>query len=256
MLIDTHCHTYYSEDKNAPEILQECKVNNIKVILNGIDKKSNKEIIELSKKFNNVYAAIGYDHSVVNKITQKDIDLLESQIINENIIALGEIGLDYYYTKDNMKEQKELFIKQLDLANKYNLPVIIHCREAERDVYEILKNRNNKGSIHCFSGSIELAKKFNQIGFYIGIDGPITYKKNEYLRNMVKGIDINKILIETDSPYLSPEPVRGCTNSSLNLKYIVNQIAKVLNLSYDEVKRITSNNAIKLFELNKYDKID
>jgi TatD DNase family protein len=249
MLIDTHAHTYYLEDENADEILKECQRNNIKVILNGIDKESNKQVIELSKKFNNVYAAIGYDHSVVNKITDEDLKLLEEQIKIEKIVAIGEIGLDYYWTKDNKEQQKDLFIKQLDLAKKYDLPVIIHSRDAVQDVFDILKSRNNKGSIHCYSGSTEMAKEFIKIGFYIGIDGPITFKNNKKQKEMIKEIDINHILVETDSPYLSPEPKRGQKNSSLNLKYIVKKIADELSMEYDEIEKITSNNATTLFDL-------
>ncbi len=251
MLIDTHAHTYYSEDENAEKILMECKEKNIKVILNGIDKDSNEEVINLSKKFSNVYAAIGYDHSVVDNISDDDIKLLEKQIKEENITAIGEIGLDYYWIKDNKEKQKELFIKQLDLAEKYDLPVIIHSRDAVNDVYEILKSRHNKGSIHCYSGSIDMAKKFINIGFYIGIDGPITFKNNRKQKEMIKEIDLNHILLETDSPYLTPEPNRGQKNSPLNLKYIAKTISEELEISIENIENITSNNANTLFDLNK-----
>lgn len=250
MIIDTHCHIYYNECENAEEIIKQCKKQNIKIILNGIDKESNKQILELSKKYDNVYAAIGYDHSVVNKITDEDINLLEEQIKNNDVIAIGEIGLDYHWVKDNKDIQKRLFIRQIDLAIKYNLPIIVHSRDAVQDVYDILKNKNVKGSIHCYSGSKEMAKEFIKIGFYIGIDGPITFKNNKKQRDMVKDIDINHILVETDSPYLSPEPLRGEKNTSLNLKYIINQIAIECGLTYEEARGITTNNAIRLFDLN------
>ena len=250
MLIDTHSHTYYSEDKDAENILKECEENNIKIILNGIDKSSNKEVIELSKKFSNVYAAIGYDHSVVDSIKEEDIKLLEKQIKEEKIIAIGEIGLDYYWIKDNKEKQKKLFIKQLDLAEKYNLPVIVHSRDAVNDVYEILKNRKNKGSIHCYSGSIEMAKKFIDIGFYIGVDGPITFKNNKKQKELIREINLNHILVETDSPYLTPEPNRGKKNSPLNLKYIIKTISEELNKNVEDVENITFNNARMLFDLD------
>lgn len=249
MIIDTHCHIYYSEVENAEEIIKECKKNNIVMILNGIDKKSNLEVLELSKKYDNVYAAIGYDYSVVNEITDEDLKLLENQLKNEKVVAIGEIGLDYYWIKDNKEKQKELFIKELELAEKYNLPVIIHSRDAVQDVYDILKTRNLRGSIHCYSGSTEMAKEFIKIGFYIGIDGPITFKNNKKQREMVKNIDINHILVETDSPYLSPEPNRGKVNTSLNLVYILKQIANELDMEYEEIKEITTNNARNLFKI-------
>ena len=249
MIIDTHCHIYYSEVENADEIIKECKKNNIIMILNGLDKKSNLEVLELSKKYDNVYAAIGYDHSVVDKINEEDLILLENQLQNEKVIAIGEIGLDYYWEKDNKEKQKQLFIKELELAEKYNLPVIIHSRDAVQDVYDILKTRNLRGSIHCYSGSTEMAQEFIKIGFYIGIDGPITFKNNKKQRQMVKDIDIKHILVETDSPYLSPEPNRGKANTSLNLVYIIKQIATECNMNYEDIRDITTNNARKLFKI-------
>ena len=249
MIIDTHCHIYYSEVENADEIIKECKKNNIIMILNGLDKKSNLEVLELSKKYDNVYAAIGYDHSVVDKINEEDLILLENQLQNEKVIAIGEIGLDYYWVKDNKEKQKQLFIKELELAEKYNLPVIIHSRDAVQDVYDILKTRNLRGSIHCYSGSTEMAQEFIKIGFYIGIDGPITFKNNKKQRQMVKDIDIKHILVETDSPYLSPEPNRGKANTSLNLVYIIKQIATECNMNYEDTRDITTNNARKLFKI-------
>lgn len=250
MIIDTHCHIYYSEVKNAEEIIKECKKNNIVIILNGLDKKSNLEVLELSKKYNNVYAAIGYDHSVVNEITDDDIILLENQIKNNNkVIAIGEIGLDYYWVKDNKEIQKELFRKMLELSEKYNLPVIVHSRDAVQDVYDIIKEYKVRGSIHCYSGSTEIAKEFIKLGFYIGIDGPITYKNNRKQREMIKEIDINHILVETDSPYLSPEPKRGEKNTPLNIIYIVDKIAEELNIDKDEIVKITTENAKRLFNI-------
>ena len=249
MIIDTHCHMYKSEYSNAEEIIKECELKNIKIILNGIDKKSNLEVLELSKKYDNVYAAIGYDHSVVDNISESDIDLLESQLKNDKVIAIGEIGLDYYWIKDNKEEQKKLFKKMLELAERNNLPVIVHSRDAVQDVYDILKKYKIKGSIHCYSGSTEMANEFIKLGFYIGIDGPITYKNNRKQREMIKKIDINHILVETDSPYLSPEPKRGEKNTPLNITYIIEKIAEELNVSEEEILKITVQNAKNLFNI-------
>ena len=249
MIIDTHCHIYISEYEKAEEIIKECKDNNISIILNGIDKKSNEEVLELANKYDNVYAAIGYDHSVVNKINNQDIELLESQLKNDKVIAIGEIGLDYYWVKDNKEKQKELFEKQLKLAEKYNLPVIIHSREAVQDVYDILKKYNIIGSIHCYSGSTEMAKEFIKLGFYIGIDGPITYKNNRRQREMIKEIDINHILVETDAPYLSPEPKRGEKNTPLNLIYIIEKISEELNIDKEKMIEVLEKNTKNLFNI-------
>ena len=249
MIIDTHCHMYKSEYEKAEEIIKKCKDNNILIILNGIDKKSNEDVLELANKYDNVYAAIGYDHSVVNKINNQDIELLENQLKNDKVIAIGEIGLDYYWVKDNKEKQKELFEKQLKLAEKYNLPVIVHSREAVQDVYDILKKYNIKGSIHCYSGSTEMAKEFIKLGFYIGIDGPITYKNNRRQREMIKEIDINHILVETDAPYLSPEPKRGEKNTPLNLIYIIEKISEELNIDKEKMIEVLEKNTKNLFNI-------
>ena len=252
MIIDTHCHIYNSEIENAEDIIKECAKNNIYMILNGIDPKSNKEVLELSSKYDNVYVALGYDHSVVNEITDLDIELLDKQLESPKVVAVGEIGLDYYWVKDNKETQKELFEKMLNLAEKHKLPVIVHAREAIGDTYDILKNHNVIGSMHCFQGSKEMAKEFIKLGFYIGIDGPITYKNNKKQIDIVKNIDINHILVETDAPYLSPEPVRGTKNTSLNLIYIIRKIGEELNIPYEEMIDITTNNARRLYErINK-----
>ena len=249
MIIDTHCHIYNSEIENAEEIIRECAKNNIYMILNGVDPESNKEILELSKKYDNVYAALGYDHSVVDKITEKDISLLDEQLNNEKVVAVGEIGIDYYWVKDNKDKQKDLFERMLNLAEKHKLPVIVHAREAIGDTYEILKKHNVIGSMHCYQGSKEMAKEFIKLGFYIGIDGPITYNNNRKQKEMIKEIDIDHILVETDSPYLTPEPKRGEKNTSLNLIYIIRKIAEELNYTEDEMINITTNNAKKLFKI-------
>ena len=249
MLIDTHCHLYPSEYKYSEKIIKECEEKNIELILNGIDKQSNLEILELSKKYSNVYAAIGYDHSVVNEITDEDISLLENQIKNNKVIAIGEIGIDYHWINDNKEKQQKLFRKMLNLAEKYDLPVIIHARDAVEDVYEILKEYNLKGSIHCYQGSIEYAKKFIELGYYIGIDGPITYNKNNELKELIRNIDVNYILVETDSPYLSPEPKRGEENTSLNLIYIIKKISEVLDITEKEMINILEKNTRNLFKI-------
>lgn len=248
MIIDTHCHIYNSEIENAEDIIKECKKNNIYMILNGIDPKSNKEVLELASKYDNVYAALGYDHSVVNDITEEDIFLLDEQLNNDKVIAVGEIGLDYYWVKDNKDTQKELFEKMLNLAEKHNLPVIVHAREALQDTYDILKKHKVIGSMHCYQGSKEMAKEFIKLGFYIGIDGPITYKNNKKQKKMIKEIDINHIIVETDSPYLSPEPVRGKQNTSLNLIYIIRKLAEELNKTEEEMINILENNTKTLFK--------
>lgn len=249
-IIDTHCHLYPSEMQNAEEIIKQCANNNISVILNGVDIASNNEILELSKKYDNVYAAIGLNYDQVDTFTDDDLVLLEEQIKNNNIVALGEIGIDYHWTKENSDKQIYFFKKQLELAKKYNLPIIVHAREASQEVYDIIKESGvRKGSMHCYSGSSELAKEYIKLGFYIGIDGPITYLNNKKGIEVISNIPVEKLLLETDSPYLSPEGKRGEVNTPLNLEEIASKISEVINIPVEEVLEITYNNANKLFDL-------
>ena len=247
MIIDTHCHIYNSEMENADEIIREAAGNDIRIILNGTDPLSNKEILELSGKHENVYAALGYFHSFADEITDEDIMLLDKQLGNDKVIAVGEIGLDYYHTKDNKDKQKELFEKMLNLAEKHSLPVIVHSRKSMQDTFDILKKHEVVGSMHCYQGSAEMAREFIKLGFYIGVGGPITHTNNKKTRKMVKEIDINHMLVETDSPYLTPQEKMGEKNKPLNLKFIIRKIAEELDMKEDEVIEITTENAKRLF---------
>ena len=249
MIIDTHCHIYNSEMENAEEIIKEALNNDIHIVLNGTDPESNEEVLELSSKYDNVYAALGYFYTLADEISDKDISLLDNQLKNENVIAVGEIGLDYYDRKDNKDSQKELFEKMLNLAEKHDLPVIVHSRKAMQDTYDILKKHNVAGSMHSYQGSGEMAEEFIKLGFYIGVGGTVTHKNNKKTRKMLNKIGIEHILLETDSPYLPPEEKRGEQNTSLNLKYIIGKIAEELGISEDEVMEITTENAHKLFRI-------
>jgi TatD DNase family protein len=233
--------------ENAEEIIKKAAENDIHIILNGTDPLSNEEILELSDRYENVYAALGYFHSFADEIRDEDISLLDEQLSNDKVIAVGEIGLDYYHRKDNKDEQRELFEKMLNLAQKHDLPVIVHSRKSMQDTFDILKRHDIVGSMHCYQGSAEMAQEFIKLGFYIGIAGPITHKNNKKTRKMVKKLDINNMLVETDSPYLTPEEKRGEKNTSLNLKYIIRKIAQELDMKEDEVIKITTDNAKRLF---------
>ena len=247
MIIDTHCHIYNSEMENAEEIIKEASENGIQVILNGTDPSSNNEVLKLSSKYENAYAAVGYLYPFADEVTDEDITLLDRQLKNDNVIAVGEIGLDYYNT--NRKNQKELFENMLILAGKHDLPVIVHSRKAMQDTYDILKKHDVTGSLHCYQGSAEMAAEFIKLGFYIGIGGPVTHNKNKKVKKMIKKVGIDYLLVETDSPYLTPEEKRGEKNTPLNLKYIIQNIAEELDLTEDEVTEITCQNAKKLFKI-------
>ena len=203
-------------------------------------------VLEIAKKHSNFYAAIGYHPENIEHIDNYE------QFLEENItdaIAIGEIGLDYHYRDDNKEEQKALFISQLKLAKKYNKPVIIHARDAIQDTLDILKQYPVKADLHCFSSSVEMAREFIKIGCYIGVGGTLTFKNSKKLVEVVKEISINKILLETDSPYLAPEPVRGTINDPTNLKYVISKIAEIKGLTYESVRDTLNQNAIEFFGL-------
>ncbi len=250
MIIDTHCHVYNSEMESAEEIIREAADNDIHLILNGTDLKSNIEVLKLADKYDNVHAALGYFYTLADEITEKDIFLLDEQLNNDNVVAVGEIGLDYYHGKDNRDRQIELFEKMLNLAEKHNLPVIVHSRKAMQDTFDVLKRHDVVGSLHCYQGSAEMARQFTQLGFHIGVGGPVTNTNNKKTRKTVKNTGIRHIVLETDSPYLPPQEKRGETNTPLNIRYVITKIAEELDLKEEEVIKTTAENAIRLFKLD------
>ena len=210
--------------------------------------KSSLEIIELSKKYKDyMLPAIGIHPDNIDTDYNKIKDL-EKLIKNNKIVGIGEIGLDYYHNKENKEEQIKLFSQQIDLAEKYNPPIIVHTRDSIQDRFNILKSKNSKGIIHCFSGSLEMAKEFIKLGYYLGIGGVITFK-NSKLYKVIEQIDLSYIVLETDSPFLSPEPHRGTKNTPSNIIFVAQKIAEIKQLNIDEVIRITTNNARKIFDI-------
>ena len=249
MIIDTHCHIYASEMENAEEIIMEAADNDIHMVLNGTDPSSNREVLELSDKYDNVHAALGYFYTLADEITDEEIELLDRQLGSDNVVAVGEIGLDYYHTKDNRDKQIELFENMLILAEKHDLPVIVHSRKAMQDTFDILKKHDVVGSMHSYQGSAEMAQQFIRLGFYIGVGGTITHKNNKKARRMLENTDINHLLLETDSPYLSPQEKRGEMNTPLNIRYVSGKIAEELDMEESDVIEITAENAKALFNI-------
>ena len=247
MIIDTHAHINPLEYDNMDEIIEKLKENII--INNGTDEKTNEMVLNIASKNSNFYAAIGYHPENIDTIKDYDLKLLEEQLKNPKVVAIGEIGLDYHYRVDNKEKQKELFIKQLKLAQKYNLPVIVHSRDAIEDTFNILNEYKVKADIHCFSSSLEMALRFIKLGSLIGIGGTLTFKGNKKTIEIVENIDLSKMLLETDSPYLAPEPLRGTKNDSTNLKYVIEAIAKIKNIDEKEVLNQLNKNAIEFFKL-------
>lgn len=246
-MIDTHCHLFEEYYENLDELICELKNNGIKCIINGTSLENNKEVLCISKKYDNIYPAIGFHPTEINILNDDYIEFLKNNI--NDVVAIGEIGLDYYWTKNNKKQQQEIFENQLKIAEKYKKPVIIHTRESINDVYNILKKYNVTGVIHAYSGSVEMARKFIELGFKIGIGGVVTFK-NCNLKEVLKNINISDIVLETDSPYLSPVPERGRKNTPANLKYIAEFISTITNISVEEIYNITSLTARDLFDLN------
>ena len=249
-MIDTHCHLYneYFDDLDA--LIKKLKKNDIKaVIINGCDMKSNKEILELTKKYDIVYGALGFHPTELENVTDKDLQWLKSHLNNSKIVAVGEIGLDYHYDNTDKEKQKYFFKRQLEIAREYNKPVIIHTRDSIQDTYNMVKTGNYVGSIHCFSGSLEMAKEFTKIGFCIGIGGIITFKNAKNIIEVIKNIDEEYILLETDSPYLTPEPYRKLKNNPLYLKVILEKVCSIKSKDFNTLKKITTNNAIRIFDL-------
>lgn len=248
-MIDTHCHVfkeYYSDiDK---EILELREIGVEKIIVNGTDMASNLEVLELVKKYECVYGAIGFQPTELNGFKDEYFSWLECHVNDEKIVAIGEIGLDYHYDDTDRELQNFVFKKQLDIAIKYNKPVIIHSRDAIQDTYNILKEYKIRGSIHCFSGSLEMAREFIKLGFCIGVGGVSTYKNAKNLINVIKNISLEYILLETDAPYLTPLPFRGKINSPKYIPIIAKKIGEIKGVDANLVAKITSESANRLFD--------
>ena len=249
MFIDTHCHIYSEYYDNIDDLMNNIKNSGIvKVINNGCDNITNHEVLELSKKYDSMYAAIGIHPESADNYSQEDLDFVENHINDDKVVAIGEIGLDYYYTKENKEKQIELFEKQLKIAEKYNKPVVIHSREATLDTINTLKKYKVTGVIHSFSGSYETACIYIKMGYLLGINGVITFK-NCNLKDIYKNIDIKSIILETDSPYLTPVPYRGKRNDPSHINEIAQFVAELKEISLEELSLETCGNVRRTFDI-------
>lgn len=249
MFIDTHCHIskeYFDDIPNLIDKIVKSGVN--KVIVNGCDMKSNLEVLELVEKYDIVYGALGFHPTELDDFSDEQLIWLEKNINNKKIVAIGEIGLDYHYDNTDKLKQKEVFEKQLQIASKYHKPVIVHSRDAINDTYNIISKYNVVGSLHCFSSSKEMAERFIKLGFYIGIGGVCTYKNAKEIKEVIKAIDLEYIILETDTPYLSPEPVRKEKNTPCNIPIIASYIASLKDVDLSIVSKVTTANASRLFD--------
>lgn len=248
MMIDTHCHLSYDDYNNLEEVIS--KMDNNIIIISGCNNKTNYEVVELCKKYNNIYGTLGIHPEEVENATEEDLVFIENNLSNPKIVAIGEIGLDYYWVKDNKDLQKEWFKKQLEIAIRCNKGVVVHSRDSIEDTYEMLKNSGiSKIDIHCYSSSLEMAHKFIKLGARLGVGGVVTFKNSTKLKEVVKSIDLKYLLLETDSPYLSPEPYRGKQNEPANVYFVAEKIAELKEISVEDVLKETTNNAIDQFDL-------
>ena len=255
MIFDTHAH-YDDEvfDDDRDGLLQKMHQDGIGCIVNiGAGISSTRESVALSEAYEFIYAAVGVHPSEVADLTDDDIAWLKELADKEKVLAIGEIGLDYHYEKPEKEVQIKWFERQLELAKEVKLPVCIHSRDAAQDTLEIMRAAHSEeigGVIHCFSYSWDMAKIYLDMGFYLGIGGVVTFKNSRKLKEVVEKAPMERIVLETDAPYLSPEPYRGKRNTSLNLKYVADEIAELKGLTSDEVIRITWDNARKLYRMD------
>lgn len=247
-LIDTHCHIFKDDYLDIKKVLDNAKDNKVKYIINnGSNAKTNLEVLDSIKKYQEVYGAIGIHPEEVLNYQESDLEMLEKNLSNPKIVAIGEIGLDYHYTKETKFEQINLLEKQLKIAEKYDIPVIIHSRDATEDTINILKKFNVRGTIHSFSGSLETAKIYIKMGFLLGINGVITFK-NAKIKDVIKEVGLENIILETDSPYLTPEPFRGKQNSPAHILEIGQFVANLYNTSLENVAIKTNENIRNMYK--------
>lgn len=253
MIFESHAH-YDSEQFNEDrhELLMSMPVRGIGTIINsGANWNSVTEVVEMAAKYPHVYAAVGMHPDEVGDLNEERFEFMKSQCQKDKVVAVGEIGLDYYWDNEAHDVQKKWFIRQLDLARELDLPVIVHSREAAADTLEVMKEhaKGLRGVIHCFSYSKEMAQEYVKMGYYIGVGGVVTFKNAKKLKEVVEAIPLERILLETDCPYLAPTPFRGKRNSSEYIPYIAEEIANIKGVSYEEVVAQTERNGKDLFRI-------
>lgn len=260
-LFDSHAH--YNDEKfnqDREEVLQAIfKEGVTKLICAGYSLEASKEAVQIANKHQNIYAIVGISPNDIPEQGQGYEQMLEQQLQqiekladSEKVVAIGEIGLDYYWNKENKEEQRLAFQKQIELANKLDLPIVIHTREAVYDTLEILKSEITpikKGIFHCCPLNLDLIREGLKLGFYISFAGPITFKNAKNAQEAIQAVPLERILIETDSPYLAPEPKRGTRNDSRNVKYMAEKIAQVKGIAVEEIAKITYENTERIFEI-------
>jgi TatD DNase family protein len=254
-MIDSHCHINDElYRKNPEEYVKIAKISGVfQFLVVGFDKASSVDAVNISKQFDGCYAAVGIHPSDIKKRKENDLEEIKDLAKEKKVIAIGEIGLDYYWDKDEAvkEEQRKYFIEQIKIANELNLPISIHCREAIEDCLQILKENpvKNAGIMHCFAGSVESAKEFIKLGFLLGFGGTVTFKNAVRPKEVVASIPSDSYVLETDAPYLTPDPYRGKENHSKYLYLVKNKIAELRGISPEQVEKETSENFKRVFKI-------
>ena len=254
-MIDSHCHINDNLYKENPEEYVKNAENSgvFQFLVVGFDKASSVDAVNISKQFNGCYAAVGIHPSDIKKRKENDLEEIKNLAKEGKVIAIGEIGLDYYWDKDEAvkAEQRKYFIEQIKIANELNLPISIHCREAIDDCLQILKENHvkNGGIMHCFAGSVESAKEFIKLGFLLGFGGTVTFKNAVRPKEVVASVPSDSYVLETDAPYLTPDPYRGKENHSKYLYLIRNKIAELRGISPEQVEKETNENFKRVFKI-------
>ena len=249
MYFNTHTHLNSKELYSQRDIfIKHALDNNVDyIVVAGYDLPSSKYAVEIAQEYPFIYATVGISPNDCLETTDADLNEIEALLQNPCVVALGEIGLDYYWEDVPHDKQKDIFQKQIDIAKKHDKPIVIHARDAYEDTYRILKQAAHRGIMHCYSGSVEMAKRYIEIGFEISLAGPVTFKNARVPKEVATVIGIDHLMIETDCPYLAPHPFRGKLNEPANVVYIAQEIAKLKNMEIEDVARITTFNAKRMF---------
>lgn len=248
MFTDSHSHVYKDYYDNIDLVIDEAKQNGItRIITCGCSSEENSEVIDVINTYSTIFGALGIHPENVSSYKEIDIDFIKKNIINKKVVAIGEIGLDYHYSKEEKEEQIKLLETQLSLAEEYDIPVIIHSRDATLDTLTSLKKYKCRGVIHSYSGSLETAQEYIKMGYLLGVNGVITFK-NANIKDVIKELPLTSIILETDSPYLTPVPFRGEKNSPKNVLYVAKFVADLKNISLEELSKITNQNIERVFD--------
>ena len=251
-LIDTHSHIDLEDFNDDLDVVIKNAFNAgvEKIIIPSVDRNSFEKVMQIAKDYENIFCALGIHPTEAQKANDKDFEEIEQLATDPKVVAIGECGLDYYWDKTFVEEQKKVFLKQIEIAKKLSLPLIVHDREAHKDTFDLL-SQNINGEIpvimHCFSGSVEFAKECVKKRFYIGLGGVVTFKNAKKMYEVAKEIPLENLLLETDAPYLTPVPYRGKRNEPAYVKLVAEEIAQIRGISYDEVAKTTTSNARKVF---------